>query len=71
MHSDGNVLVIPYGALLPAGGYLPPMLGSMLGADQKVSNFDRSVATRTLEKLAHRGHDFADENVPIVQSSVP
>jgi hypothetical protein len=44
------------------------MLGSVLGADQEVVDFDYGVMVSLFEKRAYTGHDFADENVAVSRS---
>jgi hypothetical protein len=71
---DGNAytegvstISVGTGVLVPVSRHLPQVLGPILilGADQKVCDFDRGIELRILEKLAHAGHDFADEVVTL------
>lgn len=60
-------MVVGFGVLLPAVRHPPPILGPILGADQKIFdfNFDVGTVARVLGKLAHVGHDFVDGRVAL------
>jgi hypothetical protein len=69
---DISAIAVGPGVLVPVNGHLPQVLGSilMLGADQKVCDFDCGVELRILEKLAHMGHNFANEVVALSRSFI-
>jgi len=56
-------MVVGFGVFVPVNRHLPPMLGFILGADQKVCDFDCSIKVRLLEKLAYTGHEGSREPV--------
>ena len=65
-----HAMVVDFGVLFSAGGHLPLVLGSIVGADWKVCNFDCGIGV-LLEKLAYTAHDFTDVRVVLSLSFMP
>ena len=64
-YTEGTPKIVMSFGLVPVGRYLPSMPGPILGADQKVCNFDFGVAARVLKKLTYMGYDLGDEGVAL------
>jgi hypothetical protein len=57
--------VVRFSVLVPADGHSPLVLGSIVGADRKVCNFDCRTGICLLERLAYTTHDSADVGVAL------
>lgn len=63
-------MVVSLHPVAPAVGHPPITFRSILGADQKVDDFDFGIGVLLPEKVAYRVHDFADGNVALNRSSM-